>query len=238
MTGQITIHKKQVRRKTTEQISGATDQQVKHAMRIYRKLAKRHPNVRTALKHHNPWQLLVATILSAQCTDARVNMVTPVLFERYPDAGSMARARLNALESVIRSTGFYRNKAKAIKGASKVIVDQFGGKVPDNMNQLLELPGVARKTANVVLGNAFDKNEGVVVDTHVARLSRRMGLTEHKDPGKIERDLMALFNRKHWTDLPHMLIEHGRSVCTARKPMCDNCELADDCPKTGVTSPS
>jgi len=174
---------------------------------------------------------LIATILSAQCTDERVNMVTPALFKRFPTARAMAAADPAELEELIRSTGFYRNKTKSILGASVRLTEVFGGKVPQTMEALLTLPGVARKTANVVLGSAFGMNEGVVVDTHVQRLSQRMGLSKEHDPAKVERDLMALFPREEWTDLSHRLILHGRQVCNARLPRCGACVLGPDaCP--------
>lgn len=202
--------------------------------RVYRQLGKLYPDAKCALNHRNAFELMVSTILSAQCTDVRVNMVTPMLFKSYPDAGAMAKAPLPKIERLIRTTGFFRNKAKFLKGASQVIVEKRQGQVPDRMDELLELPGVARKTANVILGNAFGKDEGVVVDTHVARLSQRLGFTKKKTPDKIERDMMAICPRKDWTMLAHLLIFHGRQVCTARKPACDQCKLAKDCPKLGV----
>jgi endonuclease-3 len=186
------------------------------------------------LKHRNAFELLIATILSAQCTDVRVNMVTPGLFEKYPDAQAMSSASLASIESLIRSTGFYRNKAKSLKNTSRMLVEKHGGQVPDTMDELTALQGVARKTANVLLGNAFGKNEGVVVDTHVGRLSRRLGLTQHKDPKKVEQDLMAAFPSQQWTLLAHLLIQHGRGDCTARKPKCGPCQLASMCPRVGV----
>ena len=212
----------------------ATDGQKKQAGSIFQKLRRRYPDAHCALTHANPFQLLTSTILSAQCTDVRVNMVTPALFKRFPDAQAMADARLTELEQLIRTTGFFRNKSKALKGTSRAIVDEHDGRVPDTMDALTRLPGVARKTANVVLGNAFGKNEGVVVDTHVARLSQRMGLSSHKDPKKIEPDLMARFRRSSWTLLAHLLIFHGRQVCQARKPKCTECVIAELCPKMGV----
>ncbi|MCE9590611.1 MAG: endonuclease III [Planctomycetes bacterium] len=202
--------------------------------RIYRDLLAMYPDAHCALNHKNPFELLVATILSAQCTDVRVNMVTPDLFRRFPTVKSLAEAELPEIEEVVRSTGFYRNKAKNIRGAARLILERFGGRVPDTMDDLLHLPGVARKTANVVLGNAYGKNEGVVVDTHISRLSKRLGLTTHTDPVKIERDLALLFPREQWTMLAHLLIHHGRVVCEARKPRCNNCPLAAYCPKNGV----
>lgn len=204
------------------------------AARLYADLSRSYPNAHCALHHGNAFELLVATILSAQCTDERVNKVTPVLFKRFPTIRSMADATQEDVEEVIRSTGFYRNKAKNIRNTARIILDEFSGEVPQTMEELLRLPGVARKTANVVLGNAFGKNEGVVVDTHVSRLSQRLGLTRHTDPVKIERDLAALFPREQWTMLSHLLIHHGRAVCEARKPRCNRCPLSAYCPQTGV----
>lgn len=201
---------------------------------IYRKLRRQYPDARCALHHRNAWELLVSTILSAQCTDERVNLTTPALFAKYPDPAAMAKAPQADIEKLIRSTGFYRNKAKSLLEASRVVADRFDGRVPDTMEELLSLRGVARKTANVVLGNAYGKNEGVVVDTHVLRLTHRMGLTKHKEPKKIEKDLMALFPRKNWAMLAHLLIFHGRRTCTARKPDCPHCVIQNDCPKIGV----
>lgn len=206
----------------------------RRARRIYRKLLKLHPDAKCALEHRNAYELLVATILSAQCTDERVNMTTPKLFGRYPDAAALARSRQADVEKMIKSCGFFRNKTKSIRGAAKVMVGEHDGQVPRTMDELLELPGVARKTANVILGNAYDINEGVVVDTHVNRLSNRMGLTKQKQPEKIEQDLMQLFERKTWTMLAHLLIWHGRRVCGARKPDCEGCAIAGDCPRVGV----
>lgn len=205
---------------------------------IYRELENLYPDARCALDHRNPFELLIATILSAQCTDVRVNMVTPDLFKRFPTPRKMAAADRAELEQLIRTTGFFRNKAKSIQGASEKIVHEHRGQVPDEMDALLTLPGVARKTANVVLGNAFGKNEGVVVDTHVTRLSNRMDLTRHTDPVKIERDLMTLFPRANWAMLSHLLIHHGRALCSARKPTCDHCPLGPQakklCPQRGM----
>ena len=204
------------------------------AAEVYQRLLRAYPDAACALHHRNPFELLVATILSAQCTDVRVNQVTPGLFARYPGPREFAGADLAQVEQAIRSTGFYHNKAKAIVGASKLLVEKFDARVPQTMDQLLQLPGVARKTANVVLGNAFGKNEGVVVDTHVARLSGRLGLSRQSDPVKIERDLTALFPPERWTMLAHLLIFHGRQVCAARRPACDRCVLSGICPKIGV----
>jgi endonuclease III len=191
---------------------------------------KVYPNAHCELDFRNPLQLLVATVLSAQCTDKRVNMVTPGLFKKYRTARDYANAPQAEFEDAIRSTGFYRNKAKSIRAAMRVIAEEHGGKVPDTIEKLLTLPGVGRKTANVVLGNAFEKNEGIVVDTHVARLSQRLGLTKQKDAEKIERDLMKLIPREHWTDWSHWLIWHGRRRCYARKPDCGRCEVFRLCP--------
>lgn len=189
-----------------------------------------YPDAHCELDFKNPLELLIATILSAQCTDKRVNMVTPALFKKYRTAADYAKAPQPELESGIRSTGFFRNKAKSIRAATSTINQKFGGKVPDSMEELRELPGVGRKTANVVLGNAFGKNEGIVVDTHVARLSQRLGLTKQKDAEKIERDLIKLVPREHWTNWSHWLIWHGRRRCYARKPDCAHCEVFRLCP--------
>lgn len=206
----------------------------RRAANVYKKLEAIYPDAECALVHQNPFELLVATILSAQCTDVRVNMVTPALFKAYPTPGKMAQAKISHLEELVKTTGFFRNKAKSIKGAAMTIVQDYDGKVPDEMEDLLKLPGVARKTANVVLGNAYGKSEGVVVDTHVGRLSVRLGWTEHKDPKKVERDLMALFPQKNWTLLSHLLIHLGRGPCKARNPKCDECKLNRSCPRIGV----
>ncbi|HWY86482.1 MAG TPA: endonuclease III [Gemmataceae bacterium] len=201
--------------------------------RILNILAKLYPDAHCALNHDNPLQLLVATILSAQCTDVRVNLVTPALFASYPDAAAFAEADIVALEKAIQSTGFFRNKARNIKACCRLLVDQHGGQVPATMEELVPLPGVGRKTANVILGNAF-AIPGITVDTHVGRLSRRLGLTMAEDPVKVERDLMALVPKKDWTLFSHRLIFHGRQVCFARKPNCQGCALAKVCPKIGV----
>lgn len=213
-----------------------TKKQKEHAAVILKELYKYYPGVEIELDHRNAFELLIATILSAQCTDVRVNMVTPALFETYPTPELMAQAPLEELEELVRSTGFYRNKAKALKESSKAIVENFGGEVPQTMDELLTLRGVARKTANVVLGNAFGKNIGVVVDTHVMRFSRRFGLTKEKNNAdKIERDLIALFPRESWTELSHMMIHHGRGPCKARfskapdHPLCKNYGLHCPC---------
>ena len=202
----------------------------RRARTILNRLKKAYPDADCALTHRDSYQLLVATILSAQCTDARVNMVTPALFEKYPTVEYLARARQSDLEDLIRSTGFFRNKATNLIGMAQAVVADHDGRVPDSMKALQALPGVGRKTANVVLGNAFGKNEGVVVDTHVGRIARLLELTDQKDPVKVERDLMPLFPRKDWALLAHLLISHGRQVCIARRPRCTDCVLADRCP--------
>ena len=196
---------------------------------LLRRLNKDYPNVECALHHTSAWQLLVATILSAQCTDVRVNLVTPGLFEKLPTIVDMANVPQDVLEQEIRSTGFYRNKAKSLIGAARMIMTRYGGKVPDKMDDLLQLPGVARKTANVVLGTWFGKATGVVVDTHVQRISRRLDFTQQKDPKKIEQDLMKLVPRKRWILYSHQIIHNGRQVCVARKPRCLQCSLEDLC---------
>jgi endonuclease III len=197
-------------------------------------LEKTYPNAHCELVHQNPLELLIATILSAQCTDKRVNIVTAELFKKYRSAKDLANADISELENDIRSTGFYKNKARNIKAACRDIAEKYGGKVPQTMQELLQLGGVGRKTANVVLGNAFGINVGVVVDTHVARLSHRFGLTRHTAPEKIEQDLMALVPQKQWTLFSHWLIWHGRRRCFARKPDCVNCEVLKLCPRIGV----
>jgi endonuclease III len=200
------------------------------ASEIRRRLRAAYPDAHCELDHADPLQLLVATILSAQCTDKRVNLVTPALFRRYPTAAHYARAEPAQLEAAIRSTGFFRNKAKSILGATRAIVERHAGQVPDTMEDLTALPGVGRKTANVILGNAFAKNEGVVVDTHVGRVSRRLDLTRASTPEKIEVDLMNIVPREDWALFSHLLIRHGRTRCTARKPDCAGCELRQLCP--------
>src|SRR5262249_20988091 len=196
---------------------------------ILKRLDERYPTATCALTHHNAWELLVATILSAQCTDVRVNMVTPELFRKYPTPKDLATVPPEAIEPDIRSTGFFRNKAKSITGAAKAIVAEHGGRVPSTMEELLSLPGVARKTANVVLGTWFRKAEGVVVDTHVHRISRRLELTRNDEPRKIEEDLMRVIPREKWIDFAHQLIWHGRQLCIARKPKCMECPLENTC---------
>jgi len=213
----------------------ATKKQL-HADEIVKRLKKLYPDAHCALNHTSAFELLVATILSAQCTDVRVNIVTADLFRKYRGPRAFADAAPEDLEEDVRSTGFFRNKAKNIKGAAVRIIDEFGGEVPQEMDSLLSLPGVARKTANVVLGNAFGIASGVVVDTHVKRLSYRLGLTTQKTPEKVEKDLQKLISEKDWVMFSHWLIFHGRQVCKARNPNCEECKLADICPKKGVKS--
>lgn len=204
------------------------------APEILTRLTAAYPDAHCALEHRNAFELLCATILSAQCTDARVNLVTPALFERYPTPAALARAGQTDVQDIIKSTGFFRNKARSLIGMAQALVADHGGRVPRSMEELRVLPGVGRKTANVILGNAYGINEGITVDTHVARLSRLLGLTRHADPVKIEQDLMPLFPRDHWALLSHLLIFHGRQVCIARRPRCGECVLADLCPSSAV----
>lgn len=208
------------------------------AARVIERLKADYPGATCALENETPFELLVATILSAQCTDARVNMVTPELFKRWPDADAMSGAPPKALEKVIQSTGFFRNKAKNIKAASQALVERHDGEIPKDLDALVALPGVGRKTANVVLGTAFGLATGVVVDTHVARLSKRLGLTAHTDAVKIEQDLMEIVPQEEWVDFSHRLIFHGRQICIARKPKCPECSMKSFCPKIGVESVS
>lgn len=205
-----------------------------HAHEILARLKKEYPDAHCELDFETPLQLLIATILSAQCTDKRVNMVTPELFRIYPDAASLAAADTELLENLIKSTGFFRNKTKSLLGMSSAVAEKFSGQIPSTMDELVDLPGVGRKTANVVLGNAFDINEGIVVDTHVGRLSIRLGLTNETDPVKVEQALMPLVPRDDWTLVAHLLIFHGRRVCLARTPRCESCVLADVCPSARV----
>jgi len=204
------------------------------APEILTRLRAAYPDARCALDHRGAFELLCATILSAQCTDARVNLVTPVLFGRYPTPEALAGAKQTDVEEIIRSTGFFRNKARSLIGMAQALVADYGGEVPRTMEQLQSLPGVGRKTANVILGSAYGINAGITVDTHVTRLSRLLGLTRHADPVKIEQDLMALFPRDQWALLSHLLIFHGRQICVARRPRCHDCVLSDLCPSSTV----
>lgn len=214
-----------------KETSTAKDARLKKLIAILRKT---YPNARVELNYSTPLELLVATILSAQCTDKRVNMVTAELFKKYRTAADYANANLTELEQDIKSTGFYRNKARTLKALGQQLLERHGGQVPKTMDELTKLPGVGRKTANVLLGNAFGINAGIVVDTHVTRLAQRLGLTEQKDPEKIEQDLMQLVPQKLWADFANWMIWHGRRRCNARKPDCPNCELKQLCPKIGV----
>ncbi len=204
------------------------------ALAILELLKKRYPEPETMLTHENPWELLVATVLAAQCTDARVNTITPELFRRWPDPASLAAVEQEELEALIRPTGFYHSKAKNLLGAARRVTEVFGGEVPHTIEELITIPGVARKTANVVLWGGFGINQGLAVDTHVKRISFRLGLTEHTEPVKIEQDLMKVFPQKEWGDVNHRLVWFGRDVCDARRPACDECELYELCPRCGV----
>jgi endonuclease-3 len=205
---------------------------------VLERLLAEYPDAHCELDHRDAFELLCATILSAQCTDARVNMVTPVLFARYPDAPALAAARLEDVEEIVRSTGFFRAKAKSLVGMATALVERHAGEVPRSIAELVPLPGVGRKTANVILGNAFGINEGIVVDTHVQRLSRRLGLTREPDPVGIEKELMPLFPREQWAMLSHLLIWHGRRVCVARKPNCGGCVVREVCPSRDLIADS
>jgi len=196
---------------------------------ILKALDEAYPNVECALTYRTPWELLVATILSAQCTDVRVNMVTPELFRRFPTPTAMAKATLPQLEALIKTTGFFRNKAKSVQGAARKIISDFSGQVPQTLAELITIPGAARKTANVVLGVSFGKAEGVVVDTHVFRIARRLGLAKGETPQKVEQELMQVIPKDRWIAFSHQLIHHGRQVCIARKPKCDRCNLEQLC---------
>ena len=201
---------------------------------ILKRLHAAYPDAKCSLDFRNPYELTVATILSAQCTDERVNMVTPHLFETYPTAGDLAGARQEDVEEIIRSTGFFRNKAKSLLGMADAVVERHDGRIPEEMDELVRLPGVGRKTANVVLGNAFHRNEGIVVDTHVTRVSNRLGLTKNTDAVKIENDLIPLVPREEWTEVSHLFIYHGRAICKAPTPRCEECMLTDICPSSRV----
>ena len=206
----------------------------KHARKITRGLAKAYSDAVCALHHDSSFQLLVATILSAQCTDKRVNMVTPALFEKYPTAFELAKSKQSAVERIVKSTGFFRAKATNLRNMAQKLVEDYDGDVPEDLDKLVALPGIGRKTANVVLGTWFGIASGVVVDTHVKRISRLLGLTDSTDPNRIERDLMEVLPRKEWVDFSHRLIHHGRSICVARRPNCEECPLLKACPRVGL----
>lgn len=206
----------------------------KRAVEVNKRLKKRYPDAQCSLDFRNPFELLIATILAAQSTDARVNIVTKSLFRKYPNPQAFAAASQVEMETDVKQTGFFRNKAKAVIGCAEAIVERHGGEVPRTMDELTALPGVGRKTANVVLGNAFREPVGIAVDTHVTRVSGRLGLTDSDDPVKIEQDLMPLLPRSEWTDFTHRMIYHGRETCIARKPDCPNCVLNDICPSAGL----
>jgi endonuclease III len=208
----------------------ATMTKKQRALEIMRRLEGLYPHAHIALDYDSPFHLLVAVILSAQTTDVGVNKVTPVLFARFPAPADLAGADVDEVEAIVKPTGFYHNKTKAIMGASRMILSDFGGEVPDTMEGLMRLPGVARKTANIVIANAFGKVEGIAVDTHVFRLAHRFGLTTEKDPDKVERDLMKLIPRDQWFRVNYSFIDHGRAVCTAKRPVCGACVLNDICP--------
>ncbi|HEY8410361.1 MAG TPA: endonuclease III [Pyrinomonadaceae bacterium] len=216
----------------------STDELKKRVREVIRRLKRAYPDAKTSLNHTNPFELLIATILSAQCTDERVNIVTADLFRKYHKPEDYLKVPARELEKDIQSTGFFRNKTKSIQGTAKMLTEEFGGEVPHTMDELLELPGVARKTANVVLGNAFGIKAGVVVDTHVTRLSHRLGFTQEKTAEKIERELIPIVPKKDWVIFPHLMIFHGRKICKARNPLCAECVVEKQCPssylKTGV----
>jgi endonuclease-3 len=197
---------------------------------IIKILRKTYPNVRTALRYKSPFQIMIATILAAQCTDERVNRITPSLFKKYKTIADFSKAKQSELEKEIHSTGFYKNKTKNIIAASKKLMEDFNGRIPDTMDELVTLPGVARKTANIVLSSSFRKAEGIAVDTHVRRLSGRLGFSKEKDPNRIEKDLMAIVPKQDWLDFNYLLVDHGRTVCIARKPRCQNCAIKHLCP--------
>jgi len=205
-----------------------------HAAEVLARLERTYPDAHCALDHRNAFELLAATILSAQCTDKRVNLVTPALFERYPDPEALSAAPLEDVEALVKTTGFFRSKAKSLVGMATALVERHRGDVPPSMDDLVELPGVGRKTANVILGNAFGRNDGIVVDTHVSRVSNRLALTRSDDAVQIEQDLIPLFPRESWTQLSHLFIEHGRQICVARVPRCERCPLNDICPSSRV----
>jgi endonuclease-3 len=221
--------KKKPLKKSAKRVSVSRDLAPERIAAILKALDEAYPDAVCALTHRSPWELLVATILSAQCTDVRVNMVTPELFKRFPTPAAMAKAEIPQLIEIIRTTGFFNNKAKSIKGAAQAIVDRFGGKVPETLAELITVPGAARKTANVVLGVSYGKAEGVVVDTHVFRISRRLDLTKSDTAEKVEQDLMRILPKDHWIRFSHQVIHHGRQVCVARGPKCDKCNLETLC---------
>ena len=210
----------------------ASNPEKERTRKIIARLKKAYPDAKCSLNHSSPLELLIATILSAQCTDERVNIVTAGLFRKYHSCADYLKVPASELQNDIRTTGFFRNKTKSIQGACKVLNEEYGDRVPDTIEELLELPGVARKTANVVLGNAFGIASGIVVDTHVSRLSQRLDLTKHTQPEKIERDLVELVPKKDWIDFSHLLIYHGRRVCKARKPLCEKCVIENYCPSS------
>jgi endonuclease-3 len=221
--------KKKPSRKPSKRVTVSRDLAPERIAAILKGLDEAYPDAVCALTHRTPWELLVATILSAQCTDVRVNMVTPELFKRFPTPAAMAKAELPDLIEIIRTTGFFNNKAKSIKGAAKKITEEFGGKVPDTLAELITVPGAARKTANVVLGVSYGKAEGVVVDTHVFRIAHRLDLTKSDTAEKVEQDLMKVIPQDRWISFSHQVIHHGRQVCIARKPKCDQCNLEKLC---------
>jgi endonuclease-3 len=229
MAARIAAPKKSVAKTKAASVKGYNPVARERVNEILKRLDQRYPGANCALHHNSAWELLVATILSAQCTDVRVNMVTPVLFEKYPTPQAFATLQPEELEDDIRSTGFFRNKSKSVVGAARKLISEFGGQVPRTMDELVQLPGVARKTANVVLGTWYKIADGVVVDTHVQRISRRLELTKHDDPQKIEQDLMKVVPRDKWIIFAHQIILHGRALCIARKPKCADCPLEDLC---------
>jgi endonuclease-3 len=214
----------------------ASTPEKRRAAQVVRALRRDYPDVTCALEYASPLQLLIATILSAQCTDRRVNMVTRTLFQKYPTAADLAPVPLPELEQEIHSTGFFRNKARSVQACCRQLVDRYGGEVPADMDLLVELPGVGRKTANVVMGTAFRQATGVVVDTHITRISRRLGMTQEKNAEKIEQDLRAVLPKKEWIDFSHRMIHHGRRICPARKPLCGECGMRSFCPRIGVAT--
>ena len=229
MSATKALQKKKSLKKSANRTSASRDLAPERIAAILKALDEAYPDAVCALTHRSPWELLVATILSAQCTDVRVNMVTPELFKRFPTPEAMAKAEIPQLIEIIRTTGFFNNKAKSIKGAAQAVVDRFGGKVPETLAELITVPGAARKTANVVLGVSYGKAEGVVVDTHVFRISRRLDLTKCDTAEKVEQDLMRIIPKDHWIRFSHQVIHHGRQVCVARNPKCDKCNLEQLC---------